>query len=427
MPRLLNRLMPPTLLARRLALQSLLWATARGSFYTGSAVFFTKIVGLSATKVGLGMTFAGVAAFLIAYPAGRLVDRYGPKRTWAFGAIGAAAAFGFWPWMHGFGPYVALAVLFEVFSNFSQAGYQAYVLDVFADEQRVAAQAYLYSALNLGFTVGALVSGGALALNSPTVLRWVPMLSLVIGLLNGLAITRLPRADHDIRAADRERRAEERAGTPRPTRNAGWFLTSLFTGVLWTNQTLLSVVIPLWLVQRTDAPHWLLAWLFGTNTVLCIVMPSFTSKGVQTVGDALRRAGYSTGFFVLSCLITLLSHSTVGLITSVLVWLGHVAVTGAELMIGSGQWAFQAKLMDPKRRGEYGGVGEVAKTISDCWAPGAYTFAVMHWGDIGWLAIGAVALVAYAGLGPSARMAERFGAEHFEGTAENIAPGLLAD
>jgi hypothetical protein len=29
---------------------------------------------------------------------------------------------------------------------------------------------------------------------------------------------------------------------------------------------LLNVVVPLWLVERTDAPHTLLARLFGTNT-----------------------------------------------------------------------------------------------------------------------------------------------------------------
>ncbi|MDA8069591.1 MAG: MFS transporter, partial [Actinomycetota bacterium] len=186
-------------------------------------------------------------------------------------------------------------------------------------------------------------------------------------------------------------------------------------GILWTNQVLLTIVIPLWLVQRTDAPHWLLAWLFGTNTVLCVVLPAFTSRGVSTVGDALRRARYSTGFFVLACVITLFSHSTVGLLTALLVWLGHVAVTAAELAIGSGSWVFQAKLMDPGRRGEYGGLSEVSRTVATFWAPAAFTFVVMHWGATGWLAIAGLAVAASAALHPSARAAERFAAAHFKG------------
>ena len=48
---------------------------------------------------------------------------------------------------------------------------------------------------------------------------------------------------------------------------------SLFDGVLGTNQVLLNVVIPLWLVEETDAPRVLLAWLFGTNTVMAVLLP----------------------------------------------------------------------------------------------------------------------------------------------------------
>ncbi len=406
-------MMPPTPIARRLALQSLLFATAQGAFNTGSAVFFTEVVGLTASKIGLGMTIAGVVSFFVAYPAGKLVDRAGPKKMWAVGTLASAAAFAFWPWIRGFTAYVAMSMAFEIVQNAGGAGYNAYILDVLPEQERIQTQAHLYSALNLGFTLGAMISGVALAFHDVEVIRWIPMLSVAVGVGNAFAITRLPKAPHDLRAASREERAERRADTPKPIRNRGWIATSFFTGILWTNQVLLTVVIPLWLVQRTDAPHWLLAWLFGTNTVLCIFLPAFTSRGVHTIGDALRRARYSTGFFVLACLITLFSHSTVGLLTALLVWLGHVAVTGAELAIGSGNWAFQAQLMDPQRRGEYGGLSEVARTVGQFWAPAAYTFVVMHWGAPGWLAIAGLIVVAGAGLHPSAKAAERFAVRNF--------------
>ena len=50
---------PPSPLAGRLSVQSLLFALGEGTFMTGSAVFFTQIVGLSAAQVGLGLTIAG--------------------------------------------------------------------------------------------------------------------------------------------------------------------------------------------------------------------------------------------------------------------------------------------------------------------------------------------------------------------------------
>jgi MFS family permease len=410
----LRRLVPPTPLGRRLARQSLLFATAQGAFNTGSAVFFTEVVGLSAAKVGLGMTIAGVLSFVVAYPAGRLVDRVGPKRMWAAGTIASAGAFALWPWIRGFTAYVAISMVFEIVQNVGKAGYGAYTLDVLPEQERIDTQAHLYSAMNVGFTTGALVSGVALAFHSVEVIRWIPMLSVAVGIANALAITRLPRAPHDERAAAGEHRREESSATPRPHRNRGWIATSFFNGVLWTNQTLLTVVIPLWLVQRTDAPHWLLAWLFGTNTVLCIFLPTFASRGVDTVGDALRRARVSTGFFVLACVITLFSHSTVGLVTAVLVWLGHVSVTGAELAMSSGGWVFQSKLMDPTRRGEYGGMAEVSSTLATFGAPAAYTFLAMRLGDVGWLIIAAIGVSGGVGLHPSARAAERFATRYFQ-------------
>jgi MFS family permease len=413
----LRRLVPPTPLSRKLATQSLLFATAEGTFLTGSAVFFTEVVGLRAAEVGLGLTVAGVVSFLVAYPAGKLTDRIGPKRMWSAGALVAAAMFAAWPFINGFTGYLAMVVCFEIVENAGGAGRNAYILDVMPDDERVATQAYMYSSLNVGFTLGAIIGGIALAFDDVSVMRWMPLFTLVIGLVNAVFITRLPRAPHDLSPARASGQADAGSSDTRPGRgplhNVGWMLGSFFTGTMWTNQVLLNVVIPLWLVQATDAPHWLLAWLFGTNTVLCIFLPAYTSRGVDTISDALRSLRISGVFFVASCLITMATHSTAGFLTIFLVWLGHVAVTGAELYTSGASWAFQAKLMDPARRGEYGGVSEVFSTLGGRWAPALYTFLAMSWHPAalpgaGWLVIAGIAVAAVVGMHPSARMAERF-------------------
>jgi hypothetical protein len=272
----------------------------------------------------------------------------------------------------------------------------------------------MYSALNVGFTLGAILGGVALAFDDLTLIRWMPLFTLAIGLLNAVFIARLPRAPHDVARSSAGRKVPRVKSTRRgPLRNVGWMLSSFFSGTMWTNQVLLNVVIPLWLVQATDAPHWLLAWLFGTNTVLCIFLPAYTSRGVRTTSDALRSVRIAGVFFVVACLITMATHNTAGLVTIFLVWLGHVAVTGAELYFSGAGWAFQAKLMDPERRGEYGGVAEVFATLGGRWAPALYTFLAMSWHpsglpNAGWLVIAGIALLAVAGFHPSVRLAERF-------------------
>ena len=62
-PGWLRRILPPTPLERGLALQCVLSAFATGSFLTGTAVYFTQIVGLTGAQVGLGMSISGVVTY----------------------------------------------------------------------------------------------------------------------------------------------------------------------------------------------------------------------------------------------------------------------------------------------------------------------------------------------------------------------------
>jgi MFS family permease len=405
MPTWIERFLPPTPLARRLAFQSILFAIGEGAFLTGSAVFFTQIVGLSATQVGLGLTIAGLSSFVFAVPLGRFADHVGPKRLWGVVALAESLLYLVWPWLHGFGQFVAMVVVLEIVGTAGHAARGAYTLNVFSREERVRSLAFIRSALNIGFTLGALIGGLALATNSDTVIRIVPVVPAVILALNALLITRLPDAANEV--VDREKPRPKRAG-PSVLRNRGFLAMSFFDGVLATNQVLLSVVIPLWLVQETDAPRVLLAWLFGTNTVLAVLLQVPASRGSETVGGALRAARISSGFLVLSCFVVMVTHGTIGWVTIALVWLGHVTVTGAELFQSAGHWGFTSELSEPDRRAEYQGAAMVGGTLGSVWAPALYTFLAMTWGPPGWLVIAAIVIVAGVGIHPAAREAERY-------------------
>ena len=147
---------------------------------TGSAVFFTQIVGLSAAQVGLGLTCAGIAAFLAALPMGKLVDRFGPKKMWAVSATGQAAMFAVWPFITDFQGYVLMAVGMEVIGSLGGAAHGAYTIDVLPADERVRSRAYMYSALNVGFTLGSLVGGVALAFHSNDILHALPWFTAVV-------------------------------------------------------------------------------------------------------------------------------------------------------------------------------------------------------------------------------------------------------
>ena len=216
-------------------------------------------------------------------------------------------------------------------------------------------------------------------------IRAVPLVTAALLLLNAMLVSRLPALRRPTSSASRPLEAAVEAAGEQRARcaTAASSLMSIFGGVLSTHQVLLNVVIPLWLVAETDAPRVLLAWLFGTNTVMAVLLQVAAARGMVTVADSLRAQRRGAFFFVLSCGIVLVTHDTVGWVTILLVWVGHVTVTGAELFNSAGEWGLQAELSDPARRGEYQGVSQLGFTLGSVWAPAAYTFLAMEWGTAG--------------------------------------------
>ncbi len=405
----LERILPPTPLARRLSAQSILFAIGGGAFITGSAVFFTQIVGLTATQVGLGLSVSGIVVFLLAVPMGKLADRVGPKRMWAIGAFLEAATFLCYPLVHGFVAFVGILTLLAATDAGGSAGRGAYTIDAFPRAERVRSMAFMRSALNIGFTLGALIGGLALATGSDDVIRAVPLLTAGILFLNALLIARLPEAVHE-RTAEEPTTATpaEALVTPAALRNRGFVVLGLMNGVLGTNQVLLNVVVPLWLVERTDAPHVLLAWLFGTNTVLAVLLQVPAARGSDTVTGALRAARLAAVCFVVSCGLIMVTHETIGWVSIALIWSGHVTITGAELFASAGGWGFQSELSDPTRRGEYQGVWRLGYQVETIVGPALFTFLAITWGAVGWILIAGIAVTAAVIMHPAARAAERY-------------------
>ena len=401
----LRRILPPTKLERDLALQCVLSAFATGSFITGTAVFFTQIVGLSGAQVGLGLSIAGVFTLVLSLPLGRLADHVGAKPLWAVGALVEAALYFAWPLVGNMVGFVTLLSVLAAVSTAGNTGRNVYRIAVFPRDVRVRALAYMRSARNVGYTLGALAGGISLAIGTRQAITAVPILTGVLLLLNAAMVASLPSIE---RPAAHVVHEDDNAPAPPAWRNRGFVVLSACNGVLTSNQVLLNVVVPLWLVERTDAPHTLLAWLFGTNTVMAVCLQVRASRGSETVTGALRAVRLSGWSFVLSCLVISLTHETVGWVSIVLIWLGHVTITGAELWQSASDWGFQSELSDHRRLGDYQGVWGLGYQVGPIIFPGLYTYLALQWGAPGWALIAVLAVAAAIISHPAARAAERY-------------------
>jgi MFS family permease len=259
----------------------------------------------------------------------------------------------------------------------------------------------------------------ALALDSDTAMELVPIITGALLVGNTFWVWRLPplaapapgtpsTAPSAKAMETLETALEEGAPKGGALRNRGFLLMSIFNGILSTHGVLLNTVIPLWLVEETDAPRVLLAWLFGTNTVMAVLLQVAAARGVTTVAESLRAQYRGAACFVLSCGIVLVTHDTTGWITIVLVWVGHVTVTGSELFQSAGMWGLVAELSDPERLGDYQGVSSLGYTLGEVWAPALYTFLAMSLGAPGWILIALIVVAAAVAIGPASHAAERY-------------------
>lgn len=409
-------MLPPDPLVRSLVVQSVLSAFGTGTFLTGTAVFFTQIVGLSGAQVGLGISASALVTLVLSLPIGRFTDRIGAKKLWIAAAAAEAALYLAWPVVTGFSLFVALLSVLAVVEASGMSARNVYRIAVFPRDIRVGALARMRAARNVGYTLGAGAGGVALGVGSREAIMAVPLLTAVVLVVNAVMVSRLPPLPGAGQPAGPSGAAEavdevRHAGGP-AWRNVGFVVLSFTNGVLSSNQVLLNIVVPLWLVERTDAPRVLLAWLFGTNTVLAVLLQVRASRGAETVPGALRAVRRSGWAFVVSCAVIAVTHDTVGWVSIVLIWAGHVTITGAELWQSASDWGFTSELSDPRRLGDYQGIWSVGYQIEPIVFPALYTFLALKWGAPGWIVIAGIGVLAAVVAHPAARAAGRY-AERF--------------
>ena len=403
--RWLRGILPPTRLERDLAIQCVLSAFATGSFLTGTAVFFTQLVGLTGAQVGLGMSIAAGVTLLLQLPLGRLADRVGAKPLWVLASAVEAVLYFAWPFIGGMLGFVAMLSVLAIFETAGRNARNVYRIAVFPRETRVRALAYMRAARNVGYTLGAGASGVALGVGLDAV-RLIPVVTGGLLVLNALMIaTMLPAITRKLPASTDE--DEDSAVAPPAWRNTGFVALAACNGVLSSNQVLLNIVVPLWLVERTDAPPALLAWLFGTNTVLAVLLQVRASRVADSVDGSLRAVRWSGWAFVVSCAVLAVTHDTIGWVSVVLIWVGHVTITGAELWQSAADWGFTSELSDHRRLGDYQGVWGIGYQVEPIVFPALYTFLALQWGTPGWAVIAAIGVAAAALAHPAARAAER--------------------
>lgn len=136
-------------------------------------------------------TWVTVGVFLVSLVVGSLLDRFGRKRALIITVIGAAISSG----LTGLAAGAVSLVLIRAFSGFGaseEVVNAVYLNEVYAKAKR---RGFMYSFVQSGWPVGALVAAGLTALMLPHLgWRWTFVVAMLPAVIVALAATRLPES-----------------------------------------------------------------------------------------------------------------------------------------------------------------------------------------------------------------------------------------
>ncbi|MYV64526.1 MFS transporter, partial [Streptomyces sp. SID2131] len=279
--------------------------------------------------------------------------------------------------------------------------------------------------LNGGLAVGAALGGLALHAGTRSAYLSVFALDAVAFLGCALILGRLPAVAPAAGPA---------GGGPglAVLRDRPYALLALLNALMLLRMPLLSLALPLWIVERTAAPGWTVSALFVLNTGVVTLFQVRAARSVTDLATAARAVRWSGAVMCAACAVFALSGAVsgalsgglpgslpgsspefgrgagagaVGAAVAVLV-LGAVLQVLAEMRHSAGAWQIGFALAPADRIGQYQGFYGTGVPVARTLGPLLVTTLLIGWGMPGWLLLGGVFLVAGAATGPAVRWAE---------------------
>ncbi|MEU0118222.1 MFS transporter [Streptomyces bobili] len=381
---------------RLLTLAQLSNSVGDGAYYTTSALYFSQVVGLAPARVGLGLTIGWAVGSLAGLPLGRLADRHGPRGTAVLLALATGLAVASFTLVRGFLPFVLAACAYAAAQSGLAAARQALLAGLVPAGDRTGLLARLQSTLNAGLAVGAALGGLALHAGTRSAYLAVFVVDAVSFLVCALLLVGLPRVA-PVPARPR--------GALGVLRDRPYTVVALLNTVLLLRLPLLSLVLPLWITERTGAPAWLVSALFVLNTAAVTLFQVRAARGVTGLGSASRALRHSGWVMCAACAVFALSAGASAWVAAGVLVVGAVLQVAAEMGQSAGSWQLSFDLAPADRVGEYQGLFGTGVTVARTLGPLVLTTLLLQWGTPGWLLLGGLILAASYAMGPAARWA----------------------
>jgi MFS family permease len=378
-----------------------------GLFLSGSVLFLVRGVGLSAQQVGTGMGFAGLAGFLAAVPLGIIASRSGARRMLIELQLWRAVCYLLYAFVTNFWSFLLLACLAGMAERADPPLTQAVLGEITGSEARGRAYVQVRRLRNVGYGVGTAFS--ALAAFHDSIFGY-QLLLLGNSLSFVIAAALLAKVPSNATAVPPAGRPALRGS--RALKDIRYLRLTGVNVLLSLHMTMMTVAIPLWILEHTGAPHSVVQLAFGLNIVLVIICQGYCSRNADSEPGARRCLTWAAVGLALACGALALAGWAKDAFWAVgLLVLATVFVTLAEVWQTVGGWNLSYALAPESRRPEYLAVFSLSTAAQRIAGPPLVTLAIIPLGPAGWIiAMGVFAVFAsQAGLllGPMAKSQPR--------------------
>ncbi len=390
-------LLPAPGLARTLTYATLVHTVGRGLWLTASALMLTRSVGLSVAEVGIALSAAALVNLVVASPMGYLADRLGPRRVYLLSGFALAVLTAGIALAGSFVAYLGLAVLIAVADSANVGARGAVIAGGVPADQRVRTRAYLRATTNVGISVGAVIAGAGIAVDTRAAYQVLILANAAFFLLAALMLIRLAPIP----------RVPAPASGPRllALRDRPFLAFVALDGLMSMHFTLLNVALPLWIADHTDAPRWLISVLLLVNTTMVVLFQVRASRGTADLPGAARasrRAGVAIGA---ACVLFAAAGGMPTAAAVALLVAGALAHVVGELWHSAAGWGISFGLAPAHAQGQYQGTYGMGFSLGRMVAPVLVTTLAIGWGTPGWIVLGVLFLLLGAAIPPVVRWA----------------------
>ena len=352
------------------------------------AIYLTQALHFSQSQAGLVLGAYGVGGAVGTMTGGVLADRWGRRPTLLTAQFGAAAlmlALGF---AQGFWQLVAGALLLGLFAEAARPAFQAMMIDVLPDRDRIRAYSLNYWAINLGFASAAVLAGFAAQFDYLLLFVVDAGTTLVTALITLIFLAETRPARPRRPASEAPARRGPGLGTVFRDRVFLGFVALNFFVVLVIMQHMSTLPIAMSADGLSPATF---GWVIAINGLMIVAGQLFVPKLING-HDRSRSLALATLIIGVGFGLNAFAGTVALYVLSVVIW------TLGEMLQTPSNATLIAELSPAALRGRYQGVNSLSWSGGSALAPIVGGFVQQHLGStVLWLSCAGIGVAVAAG------------------------------